>query len=301
MSWDDVEALLLEFSCEPPSELREWDGSPRSWLLNALSSGTDPDLRDLGEHLFGQGSGGATDPTSLPWEPGTFKLFISHTHPNAPLAGKVRKHLARWRISAFVAHADIKPTREWENEIRAALDTCDALTALVTTDFSASDWCDQEVGWCLARQVPIVPLKIDRDPYGFFGRFQAAQSKGSTPGWTTDAIFQALAYHPDLRERMGSPIAHRYGQTTGPDGVMPNFDLLAGVAPETWTREMLEIIERGHRDNALLGEAVAPDGRSLLSAVEELLTPVRERLGLTVSVDASDSVLPSASDDDIPF
>ena len=36
-----------------------------------------------------------------------------------------------------------------------------------------SKWCDQEIGWPLGRGVPVMSLRFDAAPYGFFGRHQA--------------------------------------------------------------------------------------------------------------------------------
>jgi hypothetical protein len=72
-----------------------------------------------------------------------------------------------------VAHKDIEPTKTWEAEIEKALRTCDGLATYLTSDFSASVWTDQEVGYCLARNVAIVPIRIDVNPYGFVGKYQA--------------------------------------------------------------------------------------------------------------------------------
>jgi hypothetical protein len=60
-----------------------------------------------------------------------------------------------------------------EAEIEKALRTCDGLATYLTSDFSASVWTDQEVGYCLARNVAIVPIRIDVNPYGFVGKYQA--------------------------------------------------------------------------------------------------------------------------------
>jgi hypothetical protein len=50
----------------------------------------------------------------------------------------------------------------------------DGFVALLTTEFHDSDWTDQEVGYALARRVPIISVRMGRDPYGFLGKFQAA-------------------------------------------------------------------------------------------------------------------------------
>jgi hypothetical protein len=46
----------------------------------------------------------------------------------------------------------------------------------MTSGFHDSDWTDQEVGYALARGVPIIAVRLERDPYGFLGKFQALGS-----------------------------------------------------------------------------------------------------------------------------
>jgi hypothetical protein len=72
-----------------------------------------------------------------------------------------------------VAHEDIHPTQEWQDEIENALSSMDAFVAVLTPDFHESFFTDQEVGFALARGVPMIALKLGRDPYGFIGKFQA--------------------------------------------------------------------------------------------------------------------------------
>ena len=76
-------------------------------------------------------------------------------------------------LDGFVAHKDIEPGSEWVRVITAALHSCDALVALLHDGFKASNWCDQEVGGSVGRAVPVVPIKVDLDPYGLLGMFQA--------------------------------------------------------------------------------------------------------------------------------
>jgi hypothetical protein len=78
--------------------------------------------------------------------------------------GSLREALRSVGISGFVAHTDIHPTREWQDVIESALETCEALAAYLTDDFHESLWTDQEVGFCVGRAVAILPLKAGRDP-----------------------------------------------------------------------------------------------------------------------------------------
>jgi hypothetical protein len=294
--WEDMELVLRQFGFRV-SDPEQWQGSGRGYVLEALQTGQDDALVELDEYLFGGASREVLDPADLPWESGLFRLFISHTSANAELAGKLREYFAPWRVDAFVAHSTIEPTREWERVIEAALSSCHALTALVTEDFVSSRWCDQEVGYCLARRIPIVPVRLGDDPHGFIGKFQAARIGQGTAPWIADGIFRALARHAALRESMAQPVVHRFGSTKSFDGTRANFQLLQDVPSELWTRELVEVTERAIKENSQLQNAnlLGPVYKSVPEATTELLAPIRERLGMDVPVDAG------VTDDDIPF
>jgi hypothetical protein len=76
-------------------------------------------------------------------------------------------------VSAFVAHDDIEPTKEWQAEIERALFSMDALVALLSEDFYGSRWTEQEVGVAIGRGVPVIPIRLGSDPHGLMGKYQA--------------------------------------------------------------------------------------------------------------------------------
>jgi TIR domain len=101
-----------------------------------------------------------------------FRLFLSHKAEVKKETTGLKERLETFGLSCFVAHVDIHPTKEWQNEIESALSSMDGFVALLTDKFHESDWTDQEVGFALARRVPIIAVRLGRDPYGFIGRFQ---------------------------------------------------------------------------------------------------------------------------------
>lgn len=100
-------------------------------------------------------------------------VFISHSHHDREVAGDIKDALEQYGISAFVAHEDIKPSHEWQEAILDNLKHCDAFVALLTDRFEDSEWTDQETGIALATGKPVIPIKIDLDPYGFLSKYQA--------------------------------------------------------------------------------------------------------------------------------
>ena len=107
------------------------------------------------------------------WAKEGFRVFLSHKAEVKTEATKLKEQLRLFGVSCFVAHEDIHPTKDWQNEIENALSSMDALVALMTENFQDSDWTDQEVGYAFGRGVPIVSIKLGKDPYGFIGKFQA--------------------------------------------------------------------------------------------------------------------------------
>jgi hypothetical protein len=102
-----------------------------------------------------------------------FRLFLSHKAQVKRESAGLKDQLRLFGISAFVAHEDIHPTKTWQDEIEYALATMDGFVAFMTTDFHDSDWTDQEVGFAVARNVPMIAVRLESNPYGFIGKFQA--------------------------------------------------------------------------------------------------------------------------------
>jgi len=116
-------------------------------------------------------------------------------------AGDVRRFLDPLGIDLFVAHARINPAAEWLAVIEQALNTCHALSAFITQNFHESLWTDQEVGIAYARGVPILPHRLDADPYGFMGRFQGLRMR--TAAEIADEIFEVVSSHDDSWRMVG--------------------------------------------------------------------------------------------------
>lgn len=117
------------------------------------------------------------DATKRIWENVGFRVFLSHKSEVKKEAAALKDGLRLFGISGFVAHEDIHPTKAWQDEIENALASMDAFVALMTDNFHDSNWTDQEVGYAVARGVPIIAVRLGKDPYGFIGKFQALSSK----------------------------------------------------------------------------------------------------------------------------
>lgn len=183
-----------------------------AFATNVLGSASDQVLTDLVEFLEGEAAGHppAIASSGNPWGSNPTRVFISHVHADRHLVGGAKRILeARYGIDAFVAHDDIHPSRSWRDQIKIALNTCHFFAALINlTDFHASQWCDQEVGWALAKRIPILPIRpagFDRMAArdGFLEEHQDVcipDSATNPEYWVAHQIFSAVVREPSLRE-----------------------------------------------------------------------------------------------------
>lgn len=131
------------------------------------------------------------EPSSY-WKVGYYKVFISHLSKFKISASNLKLMLEPYGISAFVAHEDIKPSKEWEVEIEKALFSMNALCAILTPDFNKSSWCDQECGYAFGRNVLTIPIDKGLLPYGMFGKIQAIKSEGKNAQQIAESVFDAI-------------------------------------------------------------------------------------------------------------
>ena len=102
-------------------------------------------------------------------------LFFSHSYKDVKVVTSVKNILEKtdW-IECFVAHKDIKLSKQWEQEIKKYLSGCHCFVAFISKNFKSSDYCDQEVGFAIQRDIPICSFILDETSiYGFIKHLQA--------------------------------------------------------------------------------------------------------------------------------
>jgi hypothetical protein len=85
-----------------------------------------------------------------------------------------------------------------------------ALAALLTPDFHASNWTDQEIGFALGRNVLVVPILFGTTPYGFIGEVQGPSCSFENPSHTASIISSTLLANSATRSRMRTGIASAF-------------------------------------------------------------------------------------------
>lgn len=182
------------------------------------------------------------------WQDGKAKLLISHRSEYKHEVRIFAKALQEFGIHGFVAHEDITPTRAWTQTLISALDLMEALLAFITDGFCDSPWVNQEIGFALARQVLIIPLKLQNEnPPAFISHIQAV-----TVGLArfTDAapeIFRALSSLPIVHQMRQGLIEAFIDLRSYTDADLRLHRLEEGIS--SLTDEELNRIANGYANN----------------------------------------------------
>ncbi len=221
------------------------------------------------------------------WEPQHFRLFLCHLASFKKTTASLQAALRRFGISAFVAHVDIEPTREWQDEIEAGLWSMDALAAILIPGFKESNWTDQEVGVAVGRGVLVIPIIRGLNPYGFIAKYQGLQAGGKTVSQVARELFGILVHSPKTRSRMLTCLVDATLQSTREDDALDRLRKLDAVSdlPTAY----LERLREGAATSAVFGDGAALDS----------LNEVLVARGLTQVAGKQDEAV--ARDDEIPF
>jgi hypothetical protein len=241
-------------------------GNPDEYVLRQISKADDEILEDLAAHLEIASPEGNTREEISFWKEGTIRLFISHLSRKKTVATELRDELDKFGISGFVAHADITPSREWQNEIEKALRTCDCLVALMASGFHKSDWTDHEVGFVFGKGLPIIPVNMGEHPYGFIAKFQAYKFHDTQK--LTEIIFKLLLTDKRTAKKMSYAVVHKFENSNSFASSAQNLRLLKKI--KYWDNSMMERIKLAvQNNNQIKGSFDVPEGvKSLLKKLK---------------------------------
>jgi len=263
--WALIDLTLKQFGL-PYTD--NWHGSgTANYIMDMIGDASSEQIMELAKHL---GVASELDSVESPkfWDANQPRVFISHLAKFKIETTNLKNELARYGIIGFVAHEDIEPTKQWQSEIELGLSTMDALIALLTPGFNESKWTDQEIGVAIGRQVPIVPVRIELDPYGFIGKYQAIQGKGKTPKDVAREIFEVLITKPGIGQKITSELVKIFSESHSWANAKENMKLLE-MSPH-FTPELGKKIVNAMKENSQIRDAWGVPER-----IEELLEKVK--------------------------
>ena len=223
------------------------------------------------------------------WEPNYFRLFISHLATFKKTVGSLQSALSVFGISAFVAHVDIEPTREWQDEIEAVLYSMDAMAAVLMPGFKESNWTDQEVGIAIGRGVLVVPIIRGLDPYGFIAKYQGLQGSGRKVSEVASGLFEILIRSERTRARMLSCLVAATIAAPSETLALARLSHLTGVAD--LPRAYLEQLRDGAAQSVLWQRSGELRDRTNELLVNHAVSPIGDQM----------EAESGGGDDDIPF
>ncbi len=177
------------------------------------------------------------------WKSGYIRLFLSHRDGYKKEAAELATALESYGVSGFVAHNTIEPMEKWQHIILRSLQSMEIMLAFVTDDFFDSYWTNQEIGFALAKGVPIIPLKMQKkDPCGFISDIQALPGDIQFPAACVDGIHKVLVEKLGKEERIKKATLQAFLSVSDFNDVPKRFDRLQAVRSITQS-DIQEIID----------------------------------------------------------
>lgn len=191
--------------------------------------------------------------------PDNIKVFISHRDADKIEASRIQSLLSKYNISSFVAHEDIEGTEEWIKEILRALQSMDIFTTYMTKNFFDSNWTNQEIGFALGRNVPVIPIKNHINPEGFISILQAKPY--SSENFCIDFISLLLKQkdiHTGLKEKTIDCIISALAEAESWDKADSIYKAFQHV--KKLTSQQLEVLIKAFNTNRQINECIAISG-----------------------------------------
>ena len=173
------------------------------------------------------------------------RAFISYSHEDRVVAAQLKELFTDLNIQAFLAHEDLEVSDEWRERILEELRSCEIFAALLSSNFLASRWAPQEVGFIISRpDVLIAPLSIDGTrSFGFISHLQSPRipKDGLTPGFLVGPLARRLprVILPVLIQRVASARGFRVAEERM-QPLVPLFELFTPEEAETLASASVE-------------------------------------------------------------
>ncbi|MCU7933230.1 MAG: toll/interleukin-1 receptor domain-containing protein [Candidatus Thiodiazotropha sp. (ex Codakia rugifera)] len=188
------------------------------------------------------------------WKENYLRVFISHRDKHKSIAHELANSLEPFGISAFVAHDVIKPMKEWVKEILNGLTTMEVMLVLLTDDFHDSEWTNQEVGFALAKGIPIICVKTQSiNPKGFIGSKQALKASYENITNAAPDIHKSLIIEIGQEGRLKSILIESFILSTSYIDAIERLEYLTKTTDSLSEKEFSRIVEGYEQNDQLYG------------------------------------------------
>ena len=131
----------------------------------------------------------------------------------------------------------------------------EVFVALVTDDLHESVWCNQEIGFAKARNVPVICLKLGATPEGFIADKQALPGDKDHPEKSANEIYKILAEKLGKRDRLQSALVTAFCETPDWNEARRRFTRLDDLVQKLDDNEVAQI-KAAYESNDQLHNAI---------------------------------------------
>jgi hypothetical protein len=189
-------------------------------------------------------------------------VFISYSSADKSIAGCLKDLMEKFEMSAFLAHEDITPSRNWEKEIIKNLKKCQVFLPILSSSYIRSDWTAQETGFALALNKLVVPLKIDSDtnPYELIRHLQVLNLDSEDMKSSCAKIMIAINDNPSLKKSLINCLLSALEKANSFDSAEPVIEALNRLEPfnDKQMNQIIRVCIKNHQArNCSQGEKLA--------------------------------------------
>lgn len=176
-------------------------------------------------------------------------IFLSHRDAHRAEVAALAAELREFYIRTFVAHEDIEGGAQWRAALQGELKRMAALVAIVTDDFHSGGWTDQEIGFAIATEKPIIGVRIGQEmPRGFLADVQAVRGSFAQLRQLACSIVRALALHLPIEANTKASLVQTFVESNSWANAEARFDRLEAVTTSLTDAE-IEILATAFRQN----------------------------------------------------
>ena len=179
------------------------------------------------------------------WYENCCRVFVSHLADDKKLAKKLTKKLEdTYDISCFLAHDNIEAGDHWPEKIVEALESADALLAYITDDFHISPWTNQEIGFAVGRDIPILSIMAgSTTPEGLLSNIQAMPRARAS----TEKIFFYLLEETD-NQYLRNEVIEWFADSASHEKAEENFEVVQDCFDEL-NEDEIDWLVKGFNEN----------------------------------------------------
>ncbi len=157
-----------------PDAFDPWD--LENALYDFVASMEDHQLSELDAFFTSDGRGDEYPESRRTNLDSHLRVFVSYENSDKKLAASIGRELEKLGIEHFLAHRDIHGGANWRLELTRQLASVSYMICVIGSSYKLKPICNQEVGWALSRNLPIIPIavteKINPVEFGLMEQYQ---------------------------------------------------------------------------------------------------------------------------------